>query len=163
MDEPNQKYQDSRKVILEEIISAIDHWLFYWSKGKINQKVGACIQRAAMKEVAFMRYLDDNFLCMDDLRIEANKQLILYGFSSIPVPVYVEPDLPKATFDWVSIPFPDFTKGFRISTSTRREELEAMTFGEISKEYDKATKKVLKQEWIDYILESEKDYGDGSE
>jgi hypothetical protein len=59
----------------------------------------------------------------------------------------------KAMYPFVPYPFPTFTLS---PVKTRREELEAMTDGEIRELKNAAANKELKKERINYILESEK-------
>ena len=82
-----KKYRKKRIESMYEIIEAIDHWLANWSKGQINRRVGALIQRFAMRELAFKAYLTDNFIEMDELRIKANDELERLGNPRVPKPI----------------------------------------------------------------------------
>jgi hypothetical protein len=159
MNEQKRKYNEERVTKMYEIINSIDHWLALWSKGKINQKVGALIQRHAMRELVFIDYLDNNWLPMDELRIMANDELQRLGKFRVPKPIPVPAmiDLaPEKLFGWktYSVPFPTLT----IKKPTRREELEAMSDAEVHREYRKAKTKEQREQRIEYILEAGKKY-----
>jgi hypothetical protein len=144
-----KEQRDERIEKMMEIIAGIDHWLFLFPN-RIESRVGAVIQRYATRELDFMAYINNVPVPMDDLRMKANDVLGEMGEMRIPVPIKA------AQCNWVTMPYPNFT----VTTEpTRREELEAMSNGEIETIFYERESKELKQERIDYILESEKDYG----
>jgi hypothetical protein len=128
-----------------EIVVAIDHWLEMWPE-KIDKKVGSLIQNTAMKELAFMRYLNDDYIGMDELRVMANDKLEEFGGLRIPRPI-----LPV-------YPFPTHTMTMPPPKKTRREELEGMTYDEIQKLSQEVSRKETKANRIKCILKAEKDY-----
>jgi hypothetical protein len=134
----------------KKIIAAIDHWLNLFKKGAIEQEVGCLIQDAAMRELAFVDFINDNFLGMDELRALANDKLEECGEIRIIKPI------PAPTpHNWIAIPFPTHT--VIPPKKTRREELEEYTEGQVREVYEKARAKDKKKYQINYILEAEKD------
>jgi len=146
--ERQRKYNEERVIKMHEIIEAIDHWLKNCTNGQIDLKVGALIQRHAMRELAFIEFISDEWKTIDELRILANNELQRLGNPFVPKPI-------QGVFYDFSIPFPtiDVTP-----VKTRKEELEEMTHSQIRDLYRKAKTKERKKERIKYILESEKTY-----
>jgi hypothetical protein len=147
------KYKKERILKLKEIIGAIDFWLAKWSKGEVAQEVGAVVQRHAMREVAFLEFIRDDYLSMDELRNKANKELVELGepFVPKPMPTLLVPSMVDFKVELPSWLLPPKKK-------TRREELEEMSALEVNRVYRKARVKEQKKERIMYILESEKEY-----
>jgi hypothetical protein len=130
---------------LEEIVVAIDHWLENWCKGNIDSRVGAAIQRHATREVSFLSYIQKVPVSMDELRIKANEEIRRLGGSVIPKP---------ATLNWKSL----LNIG-KPTAKTRREELEDMSTSDLRELYFDKKAEELRQQRIEYILKSERDYG----
>jgi hypothetical protein len=137
---------------MTEIIASIDHWLEQWDKGTISTNVGAVIQKYATRELDFMSYINDELVCMDDLRNKANDVLGGLGQMRIPKPVPVVP-----AYNWVKLSYPNFV----VKEPTRREELEGYTNGQIHELYKAHEAKEVRTERIEYILMSEE--ADGTE
>ena len=151
-----RKYNEERVEKMYEIIDAIDHWLKVWKAGQVSVKVGAVIQRHAMRELAFIEYISDKWLPMDELRGLANNELERLGQPRVIKPMPAPP-LPRL-FDWVSMPFPTFEIISTEPVRTRREELEDMTDSDIRNLHTDLKIKDLKKTRISYILEAEKEY-----
>jgi hypothetical protein len=137
----------------KEIIAAIDHWLEMRPGKKIDKKVGKLIQNYAMRDLAFVKFINDDFLAMDDLRILANDKLVQYNEPRIPKPIPAP--LAMSPGCWSPVFFPTYPI---TPVKTRREELEEMSVSEIRKLHEEAKIQDRKRLRIDYILESEKDY-----
>ncbi len=80
------KNKSERITKMKEIVGAIDHWLKNFKT--VPVEVGAIIQRHAMRELAFIEYLGDDWIALDELRVKANDELQRLGELRIPIPIY---------------------------------------------------------------------------
>ena len=138
---------------LRSIISCIQWWLNEYNN--VPTEVGAFIQRHARIYLGF-----ETNMCMDDLLAEARKQ-----YNKIKEDLCCKPGIlmgsPGNVIKWVPphVPLFNFTDGYtRSFTMSRRDQLEAMSEGELDDIYRETLREEKRKAKIDYILEAERDY-----
>ncbi len=85
MTDKQKKFNKERVEKMKEIVGAIDYWLKNFAS--IPVEVGAIIQRHAMRELAFIEFIGDEWIGLDELRVKANDELVKLGELRIPIPI----------------------------------------------------------------------------